>query len=74
MKTERFTGLNVSTGIFTAPYAGTYAFHFHALTRDGTATYIKVQLNGRNVGGAYRRHEGEEVPKDVRYCVLHSRI
>ena len=52
-------GLNITSGIFTAPITGTYAFHFHALTRDGTATYIKFMHNGRNVGGAYRRHEGE---------------
>ena len=45
--------------MFTAPIAGAYAFHFHALTRDGTATYIKLMHNGRNVGGAYRRHAGE---------------
>ena len=45
--------------MFTAPIAGAYAFHFHALTRDGTATYIKFMHNGRNVGGAYRRHAGE---------------
>merc|ERR1712066_853570 len=32
---------------------------FDALTRDGTATYIKIMHNERNVGGAYRRHEGE---------------
>ncbi len=52
-------GLNISSGLFTAPYPGTYAFNFHALTRDGTATYVKIMKNGRNVGGAYRRHEGE---------------
>jgi len=52
-------GMNVTTGIFTAPHPGIYAFNFHALTRDGTATYIKIMHNGRNVGGAYRRHEGE---------------
>jgi len=52
-------GMNVTSGIFTAPHPGIYAFNFHALTRDGTATYIKIMHNGRNVGGAYRRHEGE---------------
>jgi len=52
-------GMNVTTGIFTAPHPGIYAFNFHALTRDGTATYIKIMHNERNVGGAYRRHEGE---------------
>lgn len=51
--------MDIGTGIFTAPYVGTYAFNFHALTRDGTATYVKMMHNGRNVGGAYRRHEGE---------------
>ena len=50
---------NVTNGIFTAPYAGIYAFNFHALTRDGSATYVKIQRNNENVGGAYRRHEGE---------------
>ena len=52
-------GLNISSGIFTAPYQGIYAFNFHALTRDGAATYVKIMHNERNVGGAYRRHEGE---------------
>ena len=52
-------GFNVSNGVFTAPYAGIYAFNFHALTRDGSATYVKIQRNDENVGGAYRRHEGE---------------
>jgi len=50
---------NVTTGFFTAPYAGIYGFNFHALTRDGSATYVKIQRNEENVGGAYRRHEGE---------------
>jgi len=50
---------DVTTGFFTAPYAGIYGFNFHALTRDGSATYVKIQRNEENVGGAYRRHEGE---------------
>lgn len=27
--------------------------------QDGRATYVKVVHNGKNVAGAYRRHEGE---------------
>ena len=27
---------DVTTGFFTAPYAGIYGFNFHALTRDGS--------------------------------------
>lgn len=48
-----------STGLFTAPVEGVYSFSFHGLTYDGTATHIKIMKNGENVGGAYRRHEGE---------------
>jgi len=48
-----------SNGQFTAPVAGIYSFSFHGLTYDGTATHIKIMKNGENVGGAYRRHEGE---------------
>ena len=47
------------TGKFIAPVKGVYSFTFHGLTQDGTATYIKIIQNGRNVAGAYRRHEGE---------------
>jgi len=50
---------NLTNGIFTTPFAGIYAFNFHALTRDGSATYVKIQRNDENVGGAYRRHAGE---------------
>ena len=50
---------NAKTGEFIAPLKGVYAFSFHGLTMDGTATYVKIVQNGRNVGGAYRRHEGE---------------
>jgi len=48
-----------STGLFIAPVSGVYSFSFHGLTYDGTATHIKIMKNGENVGGAYRRHEGE---------------
>lgn len=50
---------NAETGKFYAPVKGVYSFTFHALTQDGTATYVKIVQNGRNVAGAYRRHEGE---------------
>ena len=67
--------LDPATGEFRAPYPGMYAFNFHSLTRDGTATYVKIMMNGRNVGGAYRRHEGEGdeahdsvVRFSVQYC------
>ena len=48
-----------TTGKFIAPVSGIYSFSFHGLTYDGTATHIKIMKNGENVGGAYRRHEGE---------------
>ena len=62
-----FDGTNVNTGnafdpetgIFRAPRSGIYSFTFHALTQDGRATYVKLVHNGKNVGGTYRRHEGE---------------
>jgi len=47
------------TGKFVAPLKGVYSFSFHGLTYDGTATHIKIMKNNENVGGAYRRHEGE---------------
>ena len=52
-------GLDPATGIFQAPRPGVYHFTFHALTQDGRATYVKIVHNGKNVGGTYRRHEGE---------------
>ena len=33
---------DVTTGFFTAPYAGIYGFNFHALTRDGSGVYIFI--------------------------------
>ena len=49
---------------------GIYSFSFHALTQDGSATYVKLThqyVNGteRAVAGAYRRHEkeGDEMSK-----------
>ncbi|CAF2740629.1 C1QL [Lepeophtheirus salmonis] len=44
---------------YDAPLPGIYLFSFHALTKDGQPSYVKLNHNGRNVAGSYRRHEVE---------------
>ena len=36
---------DVTTGFFTAPYAGIYGFNFHALTRDGSGIDFLLSQN-----------------------------
>ena len=36
---------DVTTGFFTAPYAGIYGFNFHALTRDGSGIDFFLSQN-----------------------------
>ncbi len=49
--------MNLSTGLFTAPEAGVYVFAFHCLANATKATFVRLVLNGENVGGAYARHD-----------------
>ena len=45
-------GLVASTGIFTAPVSGTYAFHFHGLNWFSKVTDISFRLNNHQVAGS----------------------
>ena len=45
-------GLDVSTGLFVAPRKGLYAFHFRAVTYDGSSTYVKLMHNDKRVAAS----------------------
>ena len=48
-------GLDISTGIFSAPIAGMYVFHFNALCDHSQGTcYLNLRHNGVNSAGSYR--------------------
>ena len=47
-------GLIPSSGLFITPKTGLYAFHFHAVTNDGTGTYVKLMHNETQVAATYR--------------------
>ena len=47
-------GLDVSTGFFVAPRKGLYAFHFRAVTEDGSLTYVKLMHNDYRVASSQK--------------------
>ena len=47
-------GMDSSTGIFTAPISGIYAFHFTALSDSGYSDHLKLMHNDNQVAGAYQ--------------------
>ena len=47
-------GLDVSTGLFVAPRKGLYAFHFRAVTDDGSSTNVKLMHNDNQVASSQK--------------------
>ena len=49
-------GLDITTGIFSAPIAGMYVFHFNALCdhSESTTCYLNLRHNGADSAGSYR--------------------
>ena len=45
-------GLDVATGLFIAPRKGLYAFHFRAVTDDGSLTHVKLMKNDSRVASS----------------------
>ena len=49
-------GMNVTSGVFTAPKAGIYHFAFSGLKRDG-GTWVYLKLNGANIAATHGASE-----------------
>ena len=58
VKVNLGNGLSASTGIFTAPVSGNYAFHLHGLHYHGVKlSDISFRLNNEQVSGTYVEKE-----------------
>jgi len=54
--------MNMGTGVFKAPKAGTYSFAFtHTKTTNAVPTYSFLRLNGNNIGINYAGQTGTDL-------------
>jgi len=54
--------MNIGTGVFKAPKAGTYSFAFTTTKTDTTTnTYSFLQLNGNNIGIDFNGYTGAQL-------------
>jgi len=54
-------GMNLTTGIFTVPVAGTYLFDYSSVTRHKNSNFmVQLQVNGVNVAASKEDHESYE--------------
>ena len=51
-------GMDAKSGVFTAPYAGSYMFMVHACTHDMNKALMTIRRNGNQVASFYdQNHE-----------------
>lgn len=54
-------GMNLTTGIFTVPVAGTYQFDYSSVTRHKNSNFmVRLQVNGVNVATSKEEFESTE--------------
>ena len=54
-------GLDVDSGIFTAPVSGTYFFMFHIATHDNKKALLSIRKNGDEIASIFdQNHKGKK--------------
>ena len=55
------TGMNLTSGIFTAPTAGVFSFTFNGLSSGKTPVHIAMYVNGKSVSDGWANTEGTQI-------------